>query len=70
MPDPCLHFNFKGHELHDNGCVGPQEAEEKRKNVLEGDIYSNPPPITQTVLGGSRSSSEAEYDTGKFGPGQ
>jgi len=45
-----------------------EEMVEQQKSIFEGDIYSNPPPLSQTLSG--KPSAEAEYDGGSFGPGQ
>lgn len=45
-----------------------QKAAEKQESVLQGDIYSNPPPLSATILGESSSSSSDSDIEGSFGP--
>jgi len=52
-----------------------QEAVDKQASIFDGDIYDNPPPLSQTLMG--KSSSDAspaspadDLSSGTFGPGQ
>jgi len=66
-------FNRRLAVIATEGRQKKKEAEAKQESLFEEDIYSNPPPLSQTLLGQADStagSSDKEYASGSFGPGQ